>query len=114
MNTLVRQKLIEIAKQRKTIQYQKLSDVCNLGLSMQDEPQDRLEIGRIVGEISEYEFENNRPLLSAVVVSDLANGPGNGFYELSENLGQYSGSRDINKRYEFWINELNKVYEQWG
>lgn len=113
MNAIVRQKLVEIAKQRTTIQYQKLSDVCNLGLCMQDKPQDRLEIGNIVGEISEYEFENNRPLLSAVVVSDLANGPGNGFYELSQYLGEYSGSKDKNKRFEFWINELNKVYEHW-
>lgn len=114
MNSFVRQKLIEIAKSNKLVHYQELSDLCNLDFKMHDNPQDRLEIGRIIGEISEFENINGRPLLSAIVISDLAKGPGNGFYELAENLKLYSGSNDQNKKYLFWAEELKKVYNYWG
>jgi hypothetical protein len=76
-------------------------------------PQDRLEIRSILGYISEYEYENNRPLLSAVVATDISKGPGGGFYQLAEYWGLYSGSKDKLIQYEFWAEELNKVYEYW-
>jgi hypothetical protein len=77
-------------------------------------PEDRLEIGNIFGYISEYEHENNHPLLSAVVVTDISKGPGDGFYGLAEGLGLYSGSPNKQTQYEFWVKELTKVYEFWS
>ncbi len=110
MNSLVRQKLIEVAKKETLITYQELSNVCKLGLHMQDNPHDRQEIGKIVGEISVYENENKRPLLSAIVVSKLKKNPGIGFYELANDLDLHI---DSNKKEEFWITELSKIYKYW-
>jgi hypothetical protein len=105
--------LVEVAIRKTTIKYQQLSDLCNLGLDMYL-PEDRMEIGHILGNISEYEHKNSRPLLSSVVVTDLAKGPGKGFYQLAEYLGLYSGPSNKQKQYEFWVKELAKVYEYWS
>ncbi len=108
--TTVREHLINIARQKETIQYQELSELCRLGLDMNN-PQHRVEIGEILDEISKHEHENNRPLLSAVVATD-STIPGNGFYELAKELGLYSGSTETD-RLIFWVEELKKVYDFW-
>lgn len=89
MNKKVRNYLIELARHRTnpTVNYQKLSDDCGLGLTMSDGQHIRNEIGRILGEISEYEHNNDRPLLSALVIRLNDGEEGDGFFKLAENLG---------------------------
>lgn len=89
MNKRVRNYLIELSRQRsdQTVTYQKLSDDCNLGLNMHENPSDRAYIGEILGTISKYEHANGRPLLSALVLRAGDNFEGNGFYKLAEELG---------------------------
>lgn len=109
MNTIVRNCLIEIARKMKTIRYQELSDMCNLGLSMSN-PGHRSKIAKILCEISEFEHRNNRPLLSAVVASK--EGPGDGFYNLADKL-KLCSAKDKN-RLMFWKKEVEKVYDCWS
>ena len=89
MNTRVRDYLIALARNRNnpTVNYQRLSDDCNLGLIMTDGPHTRNEIGRILGEISENEHLHGRPLLSALVIRITDGEEGDGFYKLAERLG---------------------------
>ncbi len=70
MNQKVRIYLIELARKRtnQTVNYQKLSDDCALGLNMQDGIHIRKQIGDILRDISEFEHINKRPLLSALVI----------------------------------------------
>ncbi|MFN3562152.1 MAG: hypothetical protein ACK4XY_01310 [Chloroherpetonaceae bacterium] len=103
MNTKVRNYLIEIAKQKKTITYSELSKACQLGLKMDSEA-DRQRIGAILDEISTNEHNEGRPLLSAVVVKQASGEPGEGFYKLAESLKGYPS---------FWKDELKKVHDYW-
>lgn len=65
-----------------------------------------LELFQILGEISESEVQNGRPMLSALVIHKLGDQePGKGFYELAEELGY-----EVTDRTMFWINELKGVF----
>lgn len=120
MNTKVRHYLIELARQKvnQTVTYQKLSDDCELRLDMRNNPNDRVNIGKILDDISTYEHENNnRPLLSALVVRAGDNYEGDGFYKLAERLGfgKWQSLKnegifevvEIGKCIKFWSNDVN-------
>lgn len=89
MNQIVREYLIKVARKKtnQLVTYQKLSDDCNLGLNMRENPNDRITIGNILDSISRFEHSNDRPLLSSLVVRASDNFEGNGFYKLGESLG---------------------------
>ena len=113
MNTRVREKLIEIASRKNIIHYQQLCNDCFLKLDMYNNPDDRKEIGRILGEISTYEFENDRPLLSAVVISTTGE-EGDGFYKLCEELGITSDWRKLKRDEVFAVQEIQKCHDFWS
>lgn len=82
----VRKKLIEVAKKRETITYGELMK--EFGIP-RGHPKPGIGIGCVVGEISDYEYSNGRPLLSAIVVrANSGTGicplghPGGGFFGL--------------------------------
>ena len=103
-------RLREIASaEGKPTTYQPVADL--VGLDM-DSPADRKRIGEMLGDISRYEHEHGRPLLSAVVVLQDSESkiPGAGFFVLAKELGlQEPGEED----YVFHARELKKVYAQW-
>lgn len=121
MNTTVRSFLIELARKKtnQIIAYQRLSDACNLKLSMQDGEHVRAEIGRILGEISKYENSFKRPLLSALVLRAGDQLEGDGFYKLADELGFGDWKRlkregvfeieQIKLCIEFWSNDSNYI-----
>jgi hypothetical protein len=76
-----------------------------------DQQQDRTKLGEILGSISTKEHQENRPLLSVVAMLSGKSEPSKGFYNLAESLDLYSSKQDKD---EFFIKELNKVYEYWG
>ena len=69
------------------------------------------EIGQILGEISEDEFECGRPMLSAVAINT-AGSPGPGFFGLAKDLGLLKGESDKEKR-EHWDRTKEEVYAAW-
>ena len=93
----IREKLIKVAKGKKTIYYSEL------GIN-------RRWVGEIVGDISIYEREQGRPLLSAVVVRKDTKMPGEGFWGLTYET--QSAKTGVDRR-NFWKSELNKVYNYW-
>lgn len=114
MNIQVREFLINLSREKvnQTITYQKLSDKCNLGLNMQNNPSDRVEIGNILEEISKYEHENKRPLLSVLVVRTTDGDEGDGFYKLAEKLG-YGKYRTL-KSQMFSSSQITECINYWS
>ena len=104
--------LIEIARKKGIIYYQELCDGCKLPLNMRDNPQDRLEIGSILGEISTYEHKNGRSLLSSIVLTR-SGGEGDGFYKLCEELGIASDWRKLKRDEFFAVQEITKCHDFW-
>lgn len=113
MNYKVRTYLIEKARKKQLAYYQSLSDDCHLGLDMQNNPHDRLLIGSIIGEISVFEHQNDRPLLSALVVTRGEQYQGDGFFKLAEELG-FGKWDKLKKDISFEIGQINACYDFWG
>lgn len=114
MNQEVRKYLIENVARFKgaTIGYQTLCDQCGLGLQMQASEYDRAEIGRVLGEISTYEYQRDRPLLSALVVNKTSGYEGDGFYKLCEELG-FGDWEKLRRQKNFDIEQKNRCWEFW-
>jgi hypothetical protein len=116
MNSKVRTYLIELARQKvnQIVTYQKLSDDCGLGLNMRDNPNDRKILGDILGPISVFEFKNdNRPLLSALVVRAGDNYEGDGFYKLAEELG-FGKWQELKKDGMFETVQIRECIKFWS
>ena len=97
----VRERLIKVAKDKKTICYSELGGEFGISLML---------VGKVVGDISVFESQQCRPLLSAVVVSKNTGIPSKGFwggptYEKARKKGV--------SRQDFWKSELNRVYDYW-
>lgn len=113
MNAKVRTFLIELARDKRKgyIHYQELSEVCGLGFDMSI-PHHRLEIGAVLGDISVYEHNHKRPLLSALVLTT-SFAEGDGFFKLCEEL-DYGGSwKKLKEDPGFVSLRMNECYEFW-
>ena len=84
MHQLIYDKLKSIARAQSTITYSEIAPLDSLDMS---NPADRNEIARILGEISSYEYQQGRPMLSVVVILQEQNIPGQGFFTLAKELG---------------------------
>jgi hypothetical protein len=81
-----------------------------VGLDMND-PNDRLEIGELLGFISRAEVLQHRPMLSSLIIhkADFTS-IGDGFYRLAGELGRIRKGED---REEFLIREMNATIATW-
>ena len=70
------------------------------------------EIGIMLGEISEAEHAQRRPMLSAIVVNT-SGIPGPGFFVLAHELGRYQGTTRDDEAH-FWHAEEDAVYVAWA
>ena len=101
--SLIFSELITAAKYRGTITYQEIAKI--IGLPLQGNYLGS-EVGALLGEISEDEVENGRPMLSAIAV-DTKGKPGKGFYPWAKKLKRQKNETDE----VFWKNECKAVYE---
>jgi len=100
-------KLIRTAQKRRTISYKDVAEI--IGLPIRGDHMAR-EAGQILGEISEWEHNEGRPLLSAVVIREDIGIPGEGFFKLARQLGKLQGQNEQ----DFWENELHDIYDTWS
>lgn len=107
MKEQIREMLIKAAKNQKVVYYAEVGELLNFSM---DNPHHRKELGRILGEISTEEDDNDRPLLSAVVVHKEDHLPGEGFFNLAKELGKQKPDEDNDT---FYTNELRKVFDAW-
>lgn len=102
----VYKKLVELATSRGVTDYTTVARM--IGLDMES-PADRNAISLILDEINLYEHENNRPMLSSVVIRQDINLPGDGYFDCARRL-EYR----VNDPVVFWANELIKVHNYWA
>jgi hypothetical protein len=113
MNEQVRGYLIQVARSpaRTPVTYSQVNQNCGLGLDFEFQT-DRNEIGRILGEIGTYEFNNGRPILSALVVHQGEPADhGVGFYNLCDSLG-VGDARRLRDRL-FGYEEMTRCFDYW-
>jgi hypothetical protein len=70
------------------------------------------ELGQLLGEISEDEKIQGRPMLSALAVSATTGRPSSHFYNYTRDLGKL---KSVNNPDEiaFWKSECKALYETW-
>ena len=103
--------LVDAARDQKKLTYPdvaKIMGIAETGNYM------AAETGHLLGEISENEHNNERPLLSAVVVKSKRGIPGPGFFILACQLHKLEEEATRERKKAFWDNELNQVYEIWS
>ena len=105
---LVYEELLSAAKSRGTVTYKKIAQIMDLpylsGNYMSG------EVGQILGEIAEDEYDQNRPLLTAVAVLT-SGGAGGGFFTLSRELGLLEEGLSKEADQAYWVTELEAVYD---
>jgi hypothetical protein len=105
---LVYRELITAASYRGTVTYQEIAAI--MGLPLIGSHMAR-EVGLILGEISEDEVNNDRPMLSAVAVSKDGKSS-EGFFGLAESLGRLTERNEVKDK-QFWENERQALYKLW-
>ena len=113
LNTLqrdIRQKLIKRASEGGFYTYKELDK--DLGCPYDGLKNSSLtrQIVADLGDVSRYEMENGRPLLSAIVVRKGMFEPGTGFYKMANEIGKLINDAD---RVKFAKNEQRKVHDYW-
>lgn len=106
---LVYRELINAAHYRGTITYPDVAVIMEL---LPRGNQMARETGQILGEISENEHRQGRPMLSALAVKVNEGVPGPGFFECARGLGVLKGNSAADER-RFWEEQKTAVYETW-
>ena len=105
---LIFNELITAAQYRGTVTYQEIAIIMGLPLSggyMAG------QVGKVLGEISEDEINNGRPMLSAIAVG-VSGLPGPGFYKIATDLEKLKENTE-EVQLKFWETEKAAVYETW-
>ncbi len=100
--------LITAAHYHGVVYYQQIAQLTGLPLSGNYMGR---ELGQLLGEISEDEFLQGRPMLSALAVSSQGK-PSEGFYELARQLGKLKSEAEADEP-AFRENECKALYETW-
>jgi hypothetical protein len=100
--------LITAARYHGVVNYQQIAQLTGLPLSGNYMGR---ELGQLLGEISEDEFLQGRPMLSALAVSSLGK-PSEGFFVLARQLGKLKSESGADEQ-AFRENECKAVYEIW-
>lgn len=106
---LIHAELVTADRYRGVVTYGRIAELMNLltyGGHMAS------ETGYLLGEISEDEVLQNRPMLSAVAVNTSGK-PGDGFFGLAVQLAKLPGDSTEQQKDTFWEAERRRVYETW-
>ena len=104
----VRERLIAAARAGELVHYAELAKM--LGIDM-DNPYFGAQVGKVLGQISEDEVADGRPMLSAIVVSKDTMLPGYGFFTLGQQLRQTEPDEDD---LAFAIRQIRRVHDYWA
>lgn len=108
MHRAIYQRLKEVAREEDVIFYADVAKIAGLDI---DNPGHRWNVlPNILDEISTYEHQQGRPLLSAVVVQKATHRPGKGFFKMARERGCLQEGDDEDA---FFICELKRVHEYW-
>ena len=110
MNQEVRKFLIDQCIKGEPIYYETIGKKLSLNLGLES---DRHILSKTLGEISAYEYENKRPLISSIAIYKQKNDHGYGFYNLCEELKIGKASKLSKQLYGFTqIEECKKFWNK--
>jgi hypothetical protein len=101
---MIRPILVRVAKNKDVITYKELQE--EMG------GPGRGYIGKVLEEVSDSEYEENRPLLSALVVHKTNGIPGNGFWKLRVFPPSLKNASAEEKK-DRWEKEKTMVWDYW-
>lgn len=107
MNQEVRKFLIDQCVKGVPIYYEAIGKILNLNLALDS---DRHILSKTLGEISTFEHENDRPLISSIAIYKQKNDHGFGFYNLCQELGIGKASKLSKELYGFTQMEFCKQF----
>ena len=106
MHKEIYDRLREVARNQTYTTYTDIALFANLDMSV---VADRDKISGLLEDIARHEQAAGRPMLTAVVIHELDNLPGNGFFTIAQEFGRF----DESDRLRFWIDALNEVHVFW-
>lgn len=96
----IREQLIKAASEGKTVYYSDLVEGEDIFLAR--------SLGMVLENITQYDIENNQPILASIVILKSTGLPSEGFFELCDTLKLNSYLSDLQKEcFEWWGNSLN-------
>jgi hypothetical protein len=98
--------LADVARRRDCTTYTEIARMAGFDVT---QAVDHAKLDAILAEISTFEHQHDRPLLSAVVLCDDADKTHLGFFTLARQLG-LNHDDDV----EFFIQELRRVHKYWS
>jgi hypothetical protein len=118
MNEQIRKLLIDTARTtNQFVFYSEIVSKCNLSINLKSQG-GRDQLSRLLGEVSEFENNNGRPLLSSMAIykDEKKNDHGDGFYVIASRLkkkkfgqlkAQLFGFEEAEQCRRFWQNDRN-------
>lgn len=116
----IRSYLIEIAKNNDTVFYSDLSEVLNLGYDFSNDSKDGILFGNELSEISRYEINKGRPLLTVIVVNKLKDKnynqhlPSKMFYNKTKRFKQYKTDFRTKTNLEIFNEQSKLLFDFWS
>jgi hypothetical protein len=104
----VRKELEQAATGRTVVTYGQLGSRVGVDL---DDPAARTVLSSVLGEISDTEVKNGRPMLSVLVVQSESQVPGPGFFALGQLLSQVHDGEDQDT---FAFRQMRTVWDQYA
>lgn len=97
--------LVDLARQQKMLTYGDVFDLLGFGLDFRTNTE---LLKPIMKTINDYCFENKFPIITAIIYTKGSSPKmsGNGFFEASEERGQFDGK----DRRKFYYAELHKIF----
>ena len=112
MNQVLYDELVNLARTQRISAYSDVSPLVGLSMTID---QDREQIALLLSEIAWHEHQNNRPMLTSLIVHKGGdNNPGEGFFAIAKEFSLFNGSRDPILRLEFWANQVRLVHNLWA
>jgi hypothetical protein len=106
VNAVVYDKLVQVAKARRTISFGDLAQVADMMLDNRD---DTKMLGLVLDNIADQEVRQGRPLLPVIVVSETNNMPGARLFKYAKRK-KLQQTDDVT----FFAAELRRVYDYWA
>jgi hypothetical protein len=107
MDQTVRKFLIDQCVKGEPVYYEVIGNILNLNLDLDS---DRGILSKTLGDISTFEFEKGRPLISSIAIYKQKNDHGYGFYDLCQDLKIGKAKALQDKLYGFTEMERSKTY----
>lgn len=107
----VRNVLIQVAREQGRITYKELAQ--RVGMPVNTHTLSTL-LGRLLCDINEDEQEENRPMLSVLVVRAADRLPGIGILDCAEYLGRLPAHTTEEEEMVFWAREKKQVFRTWS